>query len=245
MGGNKYKLKSMDGSVVRDIKLDRIRRFDDRSRNYPIRQMVGHKKPRSYTWRCYETLDQGNDGACVGFGVTHELIARPAEVQGLNRKYAKEQIYWEAQKIDPWEGGSYPGARPFYEGSSVLAGVKVAKKLGWIEEYRWAFGLEDLMLGVGYNGPALIGVSWYANMMKPDSNNFIHPTGMDYGGHCLLVNAINVKKGYFTLHNSWGSSWGDNGEAYITFRDMGILLDNYGEAVFFLHRHNLAQPDDD
>ena len=241
----KQQLRSKDGTVVSDVKLDRIKRFDERSRDYPIRQLVGDKQPRSYTWRCHQTLDQGPDGACVGFGVAHELIARPAEVQGLTEKFAKEDIYWEAQKIDPWDGGSYPGARPFYEGSSILAGVKVAKKLGWIEEYRWAFGLRDLMLGVGYNGPALIGINWYQDMMRPDANNFIHATGRSYGGHCILVNAINVKKGYFTLHNSWGSSWGDGGECYITFEDMDILLKDRGEAVFFLHRHNNAQPDEE
>ncbi len=245
MNINKYNLRLKDGVVIKDSRLCRVKQFDERSRSYPIRQLVGTKQPRSYTWRCHQTLDQGPDGACVGFGVAHELIARPAEVQGITNKFAKEDIYWEAQKIDPWVGGSYPTASPFYEGTSVLAGTKVAKRLGWIEEYRWAFGLNDLKLGVGYNGPALIGISWLADMMTPDKNGYIHASGRSYGGHCLLVNAINVKKERFTLHNSWGSSWGNNGECYISFDDMGILLGDYGEAVFFLHRHNLAQPDDD
>lgn len=225
--------------------LDRIVQFDERSRNFPVRATVGDKKPRSYTWRCLEQFDQGPDGACVGFGVTHELIARPAEVQGLSAKFAKEEIYWEAQKIDPWEGGSYPGAAPFYEGTSILAGCKVAKKLGWIESYRWAFGIEDLKLGVGYNGPALIGVGWYGGMFTPDENNYIHVNGYCYGGHCVLVNAINVKEERFTIQNSWGADWGKNGQAYISFDDMDKLLKDYGEAVFFLHRHNEAQPDED
>lgn len=233
-----------DGSTVEDKRLDRLAEFDERSRNFPVMAGLEEKKIRSYTWRCDQTLDQGPDGACVGFGVAHELIARPAEVQGLDNKYAKEQIYWEAQKIDWWDGGSYPGGSPFYEGTSVLAGAKIAKRLGWIEEYRWAFGLEDLKYGVGHNGPALIGVPWYTGMFRPDSNGYIHATGTVAGGHCVLVNAINVKKERFTIHNSWGAGWGDDGEAYISFEDMGKLLNEWGEACFFLHRHNEAQPED-
>lgn len=236
------KIVLKNNTFTMNSRLDRVKFFDERSRNYPIRTTVGVRQPRSYTWRCNAQLDQGPDGACVGFGVTHELIARPAEVQGLTARYAKE-VYWEAQKIDPWDGGSYPGGYPFYEGTSVLAGVKIVQKLGWIEEYRWAFGIEDLKLGVGYHGPAVIGINWYEGMFYPDSKGYIRPTGQVAGGHCVLVNAINVKEGRFTIHNSWGAGWGNNGECYITFADMAKLLNEDGEACFFLHRHNLAQPD--
>ncbi|RLI65907.1 MAG: hypothetical protein DRO67_02020 [Candidatus Asgardarchaeum californiense] len=220
--------------------LGRRVQFDERSRNFPIRELVKMKRPRSYTWRCNSYLDQGSDGACVGFGVSHELIARPAEAKGITYDYAME-LYWEAQKIDPWEGGAYDGAEPFYEGTSVLAGVKAAQRDGWFDEYRWAFGLNDLILGVGYNGPAVIGVNWYEGMMDTDKHGYIKPTGRALGGHCILCNAINVKKKRFTLHNSWGINWGNNGECYISFHDMDTLLYNNGEAVFFLHRHRKAR----
>ena len=93
-----------DGTKTGDIRLDRIKYFDERSRGYPIRRMVARKKMRSYTWRCNVYLDQGSEGACVGFGITHELAARPSEVDGLTNKFAREAIYWEAQKIDEWKG---------------------------------------------------------------------------------------------------------------------------------------------
>ena len=92
--------KLRDGSQSGDIRLDRIIFFDERSRAYPIRRMVAVKKPRSYTWRCKTYLDQGSEGACVGFGIAHELAARPSEVKGLTKKFAREAIYWEEQKID-------------------------------------------------------------------------------------------------------------------------------------------------
>ena len=87
-----------DGSKTEDVRLDRIKFFDDRSRGFPIRALVGPKELRSYTWRCDIFLDQGNEGACVGFGVSYELAARPSEVPDMDNQFAREKIYWEAQK---------------------------------------------------------------------------------------------------------------------------------------------------
>ena len=235
-------VKLKDGSVTHDGRLDRVIQFDPRSRSYPICSAEDADKPlRSYTWRCLQWLDQGYEGSCVGHAIAHELAARPSEVP-MSHEYARNQIYFEAQKIDPWDGGAYPGAVPFYEGTSVLAGVKVGYKLGWFDSYRWAFGLRDLQLGVGYNGPAVIGIPWYEGMCWPDREGFIHPEGERVGGHAILCNAISVKNGRFTLHNSWGQNWGMNGDCYIKFEDMERLLHERGEAVFMLHRHSKAQP---
>lgn len=222
--------------MVEDARLDRLIFFDGRSRGYPVGSLVAAKKPRSYTWRCNTNLDQKNEGSCVAHGVAHELAARPAEVKNLTSKYAKERIYWEAQKIDPWPGGSYPGATPRYEGTSVLAGVKVAQSLGYFDSYHWSFGLDELILGVGYAGPAVLGLAWLEGMGRPDSGGYIHATGRVRGGHCILCKAVSVKRERFTLHNSWGRGWGVSGSCYISFGDMGKLLAMSGEAVFFKGR---------
>ena len=229
------KIQLKNNAFTDDRRLDRVVKFDERSRKFPIRQLVSTKQPRSYTWRCRSWLDQGQEGACVGFGVSHELAARPAEVQGLDNVFARN-LYFDAQRNDEWEGGAYPGANPFYEGTSVLAGVKAAHKLNYFAEYRWAFGIEDLMLGVGYNGPAVMGLLWTEGMFEPDSKGYIRPTGPILGGHCLLCNSISLKNNRFTLHNSWGPGWGRNGECYISIEDMALLLHYDGEAVFFLKR---------
>ena len=226
-----------DGSRTADVRNDRIVQFDERSRKYPIRSIVKIKKRRSYTWRCNVHLDQGLEGACVGFGISHELAARPSEVKRLTNRFAREKIYWEAQKIDAWPGGAYPGARPRYEGTSVLAGVKVAQRKGYFDSYYWAFGMNDLALGVGYRGPAVLGLPWMEGMADTDRNGFIHATGDVVGGHCILCRAINVKEEYFLLRNSWGKNWGVNGDCKVSFADMEELLADNGEAVFFRKRH--------
>lgn len=248
-----------DGSEVEDVRLDRLLEFDERSRDYPIMATVGERLPRSYTWRIKQDylIDQYREGACVGLAVTNELQARPAEVD-LGSKSAAEEfgrsaIYYEAQKIDPWEGGAYPGASPRYEGTSVLAGVKIAQKMGYFKEYRWGFGLRDLVLGVGYHGPAIVGMWWYDTNYNPDERGYIYPRGNRVGGHAILVRAVRIEllddnkgptwdnidldRSYFTIRNSWGV-WGykDSGDCFVSLRDMGTWLSQRGEAVFALKR---------
>ena len=226
-----------NGVTTEDSRLDRIEEFDERSRNYPIRTAQNEQKPlRSYTWRCNSWFDQGREGACVAYSLGHELAARPAEVSGITDPWLVQNVYWEAQKQDPWEGGSYPGANPRYAGTSVLAGVKVLHEKKLFAEYRWAFGLRDVLLGVGRNGPAVIGVRWKEGMIRPDSDGYIYPTGRSVGGHAVVVRAINVKKGYVTIRNSWGKNWGENGDCYMKFDDLGELLQDRGEAVFLVRR---------
>lgn len=213
-----------------DPRLDRLVEFDERSRNFPIRatfQVL--PAPRSYTWSVANWLDQGREGACVGFAWAHELLARPVCVPGLNDAFARD-LYQRAQKIDQWPGGSYPGANPFYEGTSILAGAKIAKELGYIKEYRWAFGLDDLRLAVGFKGPAVIGINWYEGMFNPDAEGYLKPTGRIAGGHAILVYSNSERYKRFTVWNSWGRTWGRNGTAYISHEDMARLLSEQGEA---------------
>ena len=223
---------------VLDIRLGRIEEFDERSRNFPLTAVLKTGIKRNRVWRCTENYNQGQEGACVGFAIAHELAATPVEVLGLTFDYIVKSIYHEAQKTDPWPGGSYPGAIPKYEGTSVLAGVKIAQGLGYFNSYRWAFGLNDLLLGLSSAGPAVLGIKWYSNMTNPDVNGFIKPTGQLQGGHAILARGVNWNDKYVILHNSWGRQWGKDGTCYITFDDLDKLLKDNGEAVFFIGRKN-------
>lgn len=220
-----------DASTVLDRRLARLKHFDERSRKYPVRRLVTGQTPRSRTWACSKVLDQGQEGACVGAACGHELIAAPKAVPDITMAWARENIYWEAQKIDPWVGGSYPDASPQYEGTSVLCGIKVLQRLGYIKEYRWSFSVSDLILAVGYVGPVVLGLNWYAGMFEPHDCGYLHVSGELSGGHAILCRGVNVKDRYFLLHNSWGKSWGNDGTAKISFDEMKRLLDEDGEAV--------------
>src|SRR4051812_7874153 len=122
------KIKLKGGNESTDRRLDAVKQFDRRSRSYPIREVLTDRQRglRSYGWECSARLNQGNEGACVGFAWAQELAAAPAEAK-VNAKLAL-RIYEDARKVDEW-----PGER--YSGTSVLAGAKVVKVMGYMEEY--------------------------------------------------------------------------------------------------------------
>jgi hypothetical protein len=219
------------------------------------------KRPRSFTWRVGQWLNQGFEGRCVEFAICHDLLARPVSVvlSAVLSILANKGIYWPAQREDEWEGGSYPGAVPQYEGTSVLAGMKIAARLGFFSQYRWCFGIQDLVQVLGYWGPVILGINWHRDMRDPDADGFIHPTGPIEGGHAILAHAVVIKwnrwtqrwnwwgrswedvdldKSYVWLWNSWGPDWGDNGRCKITLRELEQLLLAQGEAAVPVTRHH-------
>jgi hypothetical protein len=197
-------------------------------------------------WDCNVYNDQGQEGACVGFGWSHELSATPEVVP--TSEATAFAIYNRAKKLDSWPGENYSG-------TSVLAGAKAVSELrnnvgeAYLKEYRWAFGLSDLVLALGHHGPAVLGVNWFTGMWGPDASGFLHVTGNVEGGHCILALGVNIvpkagvtdptslsdvdlDKSYVLVHNSWGADWGQQGRAKISLADMAILLNstNDGEA---------------
>lgn len=211
------------GQFTKDRRLDRLVSFDERSRSFAIRPLLAAAtKPRSYTWRCDYWLDQGVEGACTGFSVTHEAGARPVSVSNLSNEYAFG-LYRRAQQLDEWPGEDY-------EGSSVLAAVKAGKERGLYKEYRWGFGIMDQILAIGYRGPVVNGLNWYEGMMEPDDKGFIRPTGRIVGGHAICCRGVNVTKRYVRYRNSWGKSWGPlEGDCLLSFDDLDRLLREQGE----------------
>lgn len=223
--------------------LNRLVQFDERSKAYRAVEGIEEKPLRSYSWRCNAWNDQGKEGACVGFAWSHELSARPSEYPADATVAFK--IYNRAKQLDDFPGEAY-------EGTSVLAGVKACQEIvghhgkPLIGEYRWAFGIEDLVRTLGYKGPAVLGINWYEGMWQPDANGFVHPTGNVVGGHAILARAVrivwrnghgaatmdnvDVEKSYITLRNSWGRDWGLGGDCRISLYDMNVLLREQGEA---------------
>jgi hypothetical protein len=220
-------------------KLDREVRFDERSRNYPISAILKTTKLKNKIWKCEEHLDQGSEGACVGYAWTHELNAVPYVIPVTNN--TAKTVYYAAQQWDEWAGTNY-------EGTSVIAGAKTISSLGFVSEYRWAFGIDDVVQTLSNHGPVVLGINWYSGMFNTDINGFIKPTGTLAGGHAILANGIQVreKDGWFwkmlpdpiiRLHNSWGTSWGVNGDAFIYASDLSKLLKQNGEACVPVERN--------
>lgn len=220
-----------DGSRTTDRRLDRIILIDDRSKQYPASRLLTatQQTPRTYTWDCPVSLDQGQEGSCVGHGIADELAARPVMIPGITHEYAVN-LYYDAQRADPWPGGAYPGSSPHYDGTATISGIQVAMKRGFYTGYSWAFSEDELMLAIGWKGPVVLGITWFNDMYSPNANGFITPTGGVAGGHCILATGVSVRDGYYRLHNSWGPTYGIGGDCFITRANMKTLLAQNGEA---------------
>lgn len=226
------------------------------SLRYLVSEMpLAYKPFRSYTRTLSFWLDQGQEGRCVEYGFCHEMLATPKPIPPsvVDDVLAHKKIYWPAQREDWWPGGSYPGASPFYEGTSVLAGARVAARYGFYGEYRWAMNVEEMALAVGYGGPVVIGVNWYGGFMRPDVDGWIFiGNSAVAGGHCVCVTGVTVRrnsdgsinydKSYFTIRNSWGRDWGLNGGCKLSWRDMERLIHERGEVMLPTVRNLVKVP---
>lgn len=240
-------LQLRGGAMTLDPRCDRIPQRDEESENYPVREIIraeGIRETRSYSW-AYFQLNQRKEGACGGFGTTMEAAARPVPVFGDPARYALDekvitevarQVYFDAQRIDPWAGGAYPGAQPFYEGTSGLAAVKAGARRGWYDEYRWALGpgaeaaAHDVCLTLGYLGPVMIGSNWYEDMYDavpgPMDEMFLDVSGRAVGGHWYVLTRYSKKLDAVWTPNSWGGA----GQGWIRRSDLIKLLAENGEA---------------
>jgi hypothetical protein len=219
-----------------EARLDWISRHDPRSREYPIRAALPDRvRRRRRMWFVPKpVIDQGSEGACVGFGWTNELRARPVQVSLPDPERFAIALYRQAQRVDEWPGEQYSG-------TSVLAGAKVCQSLGYIGAYRWAFGIDDVIDSLVAAGPVVLGIPWHESMYQTRPSGLIEVTGEPIGGHCILATGYDpkrrfLKEGFTTtfeavrLRNSWGPTYGVDGDGWITVTDLAALLAGHGEA---------------
>lgn len=213
-----------------DKGLGRLPAADERDRLFSVDRLLPHPAEITRTYKYWYDnagwLDQGNLPQCVEYSWHHfmldgPIVNKPAPIWPLG------SIYHEAQMVDEWPGENY-------DGTSVRAGAKVLQAHGFIQQYRWAFNLQDMINTVLTTSPIVFGSLWYEQMFDPDENYIVHIGGEVAGGHAYLLNGVNVKTGFFRIKNSWGRSWGNRGHAYISFDDVNRLLGEDGEAAIAL-----------
>lgn len=205
---------------------------DPRSKGYPARGVVMRSGITRVTksWRRAGVYTQGKSNTCVGQTFRGVLNSSPlsAAIPLAKRKlYPAQKIYDGAQANDQW-----PGAEPDYSGTSALGAMAYLKQDGVIKEYRWCFGLDDVLDTLSQYGPVGVGVWWHEGMMDTDANGFIKPSGDKVGGHEVELVGINVPGRFVVGANSWGPDWGTfNGRFKLAWEDLGTLLADDGDSV--------------
>lgn len=231
----------------RDPRLDWAPQHDPRSLQFRVSAALPTVEPAIVPkeWTLGAVLDQGREGACVGFGHTADMLASPkgnyVATPAQGSSYA-QGVYQRAKQIDEWPGEAYSG-------TSVLAGAKVMQERGIITSYYWAFSNAEIRNAILTLGPVVIGVPWYEEMYDTKPNGVVKIGGELVGGHCLMIYGYHPHmriygeapsgnpKGpnyheVFRWRNSWGHLYGrnGNGNGIIHAADLRRLLDEWGEA---------------
>lgn len=234
------------------LQFGRIYKEDPRDNEFPVSEVIPDELPevdKKRWWADGWHGDQTTTPYCVVYGWSHwfedgpviqdVMIGREKPIFDVGR------FYNECQKRDGIEGE--------YDGTTVRAGAKILKELGVIKEYRWANTIEDVINGVTYLGPMVVGTMWFERMTQPTSGRHIlKPTGKSQGGHAYIINGVDHHNELLRVKNSWGRSWGDGGHAFIRFNDFEKLLSNWGEAClafenkidFVPNLDDLSEPED-
>ncbi len=233
----------LDATEYMGRTFDRFPSLDDRRGNFLLEEVLPPQEKRIRDWASPMTTDQGREGACVGHGVTTDLLASPKPFTKLTFDQANRQAlrrYKRAQVLDPWAGEAYSG-------TSVDAGFQVIREEGHIESWRWMYNINQVRDAVIAVGPVVLGVNWYSGMYSTRPSGLVRVDGSVVGGHCITIIGYhpgmrirgedwNSRYEVFKWKNSWGNSYGRNGVGYITSVDLERLLNENGDAAVALGR---------
>jgi hypothetical protein len=224
---------------------------DPRNANFPLAAIVETDEsllPNAATWlTSRKALDQGNTGTCVGHAGRGFLDHPPVVQVKPGQPPTQWDLYRGCVLRDWWtendDEALLPDRHPGMDfGTSTLALLKTMQALGLIGEYRWAWDVETCsrflrMQGPNFKdrlgGPIVVGSYWLESMFNPTREGIlrVEPASGIAGGHEWLLKGANRSKAMFRMRNSWGTSWGLKGEAWISFEDFEWLLEHGGDAV--------------
>ena len=187
-----------------------------------------------------EILDQGQEGACTGFGlaaVINLLLAK----RGSERRVSARMLYEMAKKFDEWEGEDYSGSScrgaisgwyslgvcsedlaPYHFGESgwnlTIKQAKDARKTAPGAYYRIRKRLSDYHAALNEVEAIYVSARVHEGWWKQNIQDGRIPYSSDWiGGHAFAIVGYNDEG--FWVQNSWGESWGNNGIALWTYED--------------------------
>lgn len=181
----------------------------------------------SVIWNDPVQLDQGQTGRCVGYGWCHLCDSDDIThtMDGFDDAYAIA-LYHDIKVAE----GDPTGDPAGQQGAYVSTGAKVLKARGRIKTYVAARTTAEITQWNLTKGPVVVGTSWHDSMFRPDASGLIVPTGPVVGGHCYVIDGVDVPAGMYYGQNSWGEGWGVKGHFRIRISDFAKLLADNGDA---------------
>jgi hypothetical protein len=187
-------------------------------------------------------LDQGEEGACTGFGlatVAHYLL-RKRKIKSDSMEVSPFMFYDMARRYDEWAGVDY-------EGSSCRGAIKGWYKHGVCKKEIWSSSSKTIKalshnvvtdaaerpLGAYFrvNHKDLVAMhaaitetevlyasaTVHTGWEKVKANGKVPYETKPLGGHAFAIVAYD-KEGFW-IQNSWGEDWGREGFCHITYQD--------------------------
>lgn len=199
---------------------------DPRDLEYPMRLALTALPvlPKYKYWPIGKVWNQGSSPHCVGFAWTQWMTTsptrQPTSFDGDAHGHALYAICKTRDGI------------PNIDGTYVRVAAAVLKDQGRAAAYLWALTIGELKAWVLTKGPVVVGTNWYQAMFTPDSRGVLSVTGQIIGGHAWTLRGYSETRKQFRMVNSWGRSWGQNGEAWISEADVDrLVFREGGEAV--------------
>jgi hypothetical protein len=212
---------------------------DEQSRQYDAEAFVRSvARPRTtlHTRRA-PIWNQGPIGACTAFAALGLLMTEPFYGDWMFTEGDAVRLYEQETALDDRQ---IPGRYPEQDtGSTGLWSMKALKAAGYITGYRHAFSV-DTVLKLLQLSPVSLGIPWYESMNETHRHDaMVSPDewlAVDFGsglagGHQIVAVGVDYEREAVRLANSWGTSWGEDGYAWLGFRDLTNLLARHGDAV--------------
>jgi hypothetical protein len=188
-------------------------------------------------------LDQGQEGACTGFGLATvaNYLLRVRKVGRDTTQVSPRMFYEMARRYDEWPGEAYSG-------SSARGAMKGWHKHGVCAESQWPYDANraggrltptratdavNRPLGAYYrvnhtdlvcmhSALAEVGVLYatarvHGGWQNPGPGGRIERDDTIIGGHAFAIVAYD-REGFW-VQNSWGTDWGDGGFGHISYDD--------------------------
>ena len=98
---------------------------------------------------------------------------------------------------------------------------------------------------ISHEGPVVFGIPWLDSMFDARPSGLLDCSGSVMGGHAIMGRGLSLKprltgerlsEPVIRLHNSWGRSWGKDGDCFIRLSDLERLLEDDGECCVPVNR---------